>query len=138
MEIEHQETAGAKIRQFLRELFGSRLIATLELDLLRLRQDFESRLQEKDRIIASLREEKQQLNSKIVVFENTVMPHSSRMGAEVIAYTKPTKPNFTFIDSGQPKTKWQAYQDEYYKAQAAEIAAEEAAKKSEAATAAQE
>jgi hypothetical protein len=129
---EQNETFGARIRQFFRELFGSRLIAQLELDLLRLRTDMDQRLQDKDKIIATLREDIQRQNSKIAVYENTIMPHSSRMGAEVAAYVKPTKPNFSFTDIGPTKSRWEQVQDAH-NAQMAKELAEEAAEKEKAA-----
>jgi hypothetical protein len=121
------ETFGARIRQFFRELFGSRLIAQLELDLLRLRQDFDERLQDKDRVIAGLREEKQQLMSKVALYENTIMPHSSRMGAEVAAYVKPIKPTFSFNDIGPTKSKWEMVQEQHNEQMRKEIEEEKAA-----------
>lgn len=124
---------GKRIREFLRDLFGSRLVEQLELDLLRLRQDFESRLQDKDLMIASLREEKALLNSKVALYEMTIMPRSSRVGAEVVAYQKPAKPNFAKPFMEQPmKSRWELYQEEYYKEQEAA----EKAEKEEAAVAA--
>jgi hypothetical protein len=122
------ETFGARIRQFLRELFGSRLIAQLELDLLRLRQDFDERLQDKDRTIAALREDIQRLQSKVVLYENTIMPHSSRMGAEVAAYVKPVKPTFSFNDIGPTKSKWEQVQADHEAQMRKELAEEEAQK----------
>ena len=107
------ETIGARIRQFFRELFGSRLVSRLEEDLIRLRQDFESRTQEHQILVASLREEKQMLLSKVATYENVIMPHSSRAGAEVVAYQKPTKPAFSFMDIPAPKSRWQMVQDEH-------------------------
>ena len=107
------ETLGARIRQFLRELLGSRLTSRLELDLILLRQDFEARAQEHQILVASLREEKQMLLSKVATYENVIMPHSSRAGAEVVAYQKPTKPAFSFMDIPAPKSRWQMVQDEH-------------------------
>jgi hypothetical protein len=86
---------GSDIRHFFRELFGSRLVERLEEDLVRLRADFENRLQDKESIIANLREEKQQLIAKVNLYELTIMPRASAQGAEVVAYSKPTKPNFS-------------------------------------------
>ena len=122
------ETFGARIRQFLRELFGSRLIAQLELDLLRLRTDMDQRLQDKDRTIATLREDIQRQQSKIAVYEATIMPHSSRMGAEVAAYVKPVKPTFSFNDIGPTKSKWEQVQADHEAQMRKELAEEEAQK----------
>jgi hypothetical protein len=128
------ETIGARIRQFLRELFGSRITAQLELDLLRLRQDFEERLQDKERTIASLREDIQRLNSKVTTYELTIMPHASRMGAEVVNQVKVAKPTFAFEGLAPMKTKWQVVQEQHEAQMAREL--EEEAKKKEAAASA--
>jgi hypothetical protein len=130
--LEHTETFGARIRQFLRELFGSRLTERLELDLLNLRNDMERQLHDRDVLVATLREEKQQLMSKVAKYELAIMPHSSRMGAEVAAYVKPTKPNFSFTDIGPTKSRWEQVQDAH-NAQMAKELAEEAAEKEKAA-----
>jgi|SRR5580658_4557349 hypothetical protein len=124
MPTEYQETFGALIRQFFRELFGSRLVERLEEDLMRLRQDFEDRTQEHKIIVASLREEKQMLLSKIATYEAVIMPHTSRVGAEVVAYQAPKKPAFNFVDMPREKTRWEQYQDEYYKEESTKDTAE--------------
>jgi len=113
--VEYTETWGSLIRQFLRELFGSRLVERLELDLINLRNDMDRQLHDKDVMISSLREEKAMLNSKILVYENTVMARSSRMGAEVVAYQKPAppKPNFSFFDMPPTKSRWQVFQEQH-------------------------
>jgi len=126
-ENEQQESLGKRIRQFFRDLFGSRVSEHLELELLRLRQDYEARLQDKDVMIASLREEKALLMSKITVYEMTIMPHASRTGAEVVAYQKPTKPNFSFVDLPAPKSRWQQVQEDHEKEMARQEAEEKAA-----------
>lgn len=134
-ETPFSETFGAHLRQFFRELFGSRLTAHLEEELLRLRNDHNQALHDRDVQIAALREEKAQLNSKIIIYENTVMAHSSKMGAEVVAYSKPEKPkpNFSFVDMPETKSRWQAVQDAHNEQMAKEIAEDNA----KAATAAQ-
>jgi hypothetical protein len=123
-----EETLGATIRQFLRELFGSRLVERLELDLLNLRNDADQRIHEQSVVIATLREEKALLMSKIAMLEVVVMPRSSREGSEYIKAQKPVKPNFSFVDIPPTKSKWEVYQESYYKA-------EEAAEKEKAASA---
>lgn len=132
-----QESLGACIRRFFRELMGSRLSERLELDLINLRNDFDQRLHDKDLIIASLREEKAQLNAKIIIYENVVMTGTSKMGAEVVAYQKPKSPipQFSFVDMPPTKSRWQVQQDEH-DARIAKEEAEEQAQK--AATAAKE
>lgn len=119
---------GLSIRQFFRDLFGSRFIEHLETSLIQLRQDFDQRIQDKDKEIAALKEEKALLTSKITIYEMTLMPHASRAGAEVVAYSKPKKPNFEFFDSIQTKSRWEQYQEDYYKSEEAREAAEKAEK----------
>jgi len=127
----YEETWGAVIRQFFRDLLGSRYMEHLEEELTRLRQDQDRSLHEKDVIIATLREEKQQLNTKLIVYENTVLAHSSRMGAEVVAYQKPKPPSPKFDFSSLPPTKsrWQVVQEQHDTQMAKELAEEAKAPK---------
>lgn len=128
------ESIAKTIRGFFRDLLGSRITEHLEIELLRLRQDYEQRLQDKELTIASLREEKALLMSKTTMYEMTLMPHASRAGAEVVAYQKPTKPAFTFMDMPAPKSRWQQVQDEHDAQMSKEIEED----KQKAATAAKE
>jgi hypothetical protein len=126
----YEESYGARIRQFIQELFGSRLTAHLESEILRLRNDHDRALHDRDIQISTLKEEKQLLQSKITAYEFAVLPRTSRAGAEVIAYQKPalSKPNFSFADIGQTKSKWEVFQENYYKEEAAKEAAEKSQK----------
>ncbi len=123
-------TIAKSIRGFFRDLLGSRITEHLEVELLRLRSDFEQRLLEKDNTIASLKEEKHILLSKLTTYEMTLMPYASRAGAEVVAYQKPKKPAFSFVDVPAPKSRWQQVQDSWEE-QLSKEAAEEAKKKEE-------
>jgi hypothetical protein len=120
---------GNSIRQFFKDLFGSSLVARLEEDLLRLRADMDSRLQDRDDLIASLREEKAAADAKITRYECVIMPTASRAGAELVKEAKPAKPNFGIADDWsnlpQVKTRWQIVQDAHEAEIAAEILAEE-------------
>jgi hypothetical protein len=124
--FEYTETFGARIRQFFKELFGSRYVEHLENEIAILRQDHDRTLQDRDHLIAALREEKAMLNSKIVIYENTVMSHSSRMGAEVIAYQKPKPPSpkFNFTSIPPTKSRWQVVQEEHEEQMRRELEAE--------------
>lgn len=127
---------GSSIRQFLRDLLGSRLIATLEEQLLRLRADYDERLQEKERVIETLREEKAMYLAKITLYEATLMPLSSRAGADLVKAARPTSPKFPSFDFSQSPpmmSKWDYAQQEHNKQMEAEIEAE----KSQAAAAPQ-
>ena len=128
--LDIQESLGACIRRFFRELMGSRIAERLELDLINLRNDFDQRLHDKDLIIASLREEKAQLNAKIIIYENVVMTGTSKMGAEVVAYQKPLppKPKFSFVDAPPTLSRWQQMQN-LHDEKIAKEEAEEAAEK---------
>ena len=132
---EYVETFGARIRQFFQELFGSRLTAHLEEEIMCLRQDHDRALLDRDTLISALREEKQLLQSKITAYEFAVLPRTSRAGAEVIAYQKPVspKPDFKTVDLPPTRSRWQSFQDNYYAQQETEIAAEKAVIDAEAA-----
>jgi hypothetical protein len=114
---------GLSIRKFFRDLLGSRLIERLEIDLATQRIDFESRLNDKEYFIAILREENQQLKSKVALYELTIMPRASVQGAEVIGYQKPTKPSFSkeMFNSPPPISSWQKIQMEHDAKMLAEI-----------------
>ena len=126
--MEYQETWGALVRQFLRELFGSRLVDRLELDLLNLRNDMDRQLHDRDILVATLREEKQQLMSKLA--EITLIPRTTRPRAEGTAYEKPAAPaapKFSFFDMPPTKSRWQVVQEEHEEKMRKEIEEEEKA-----------
>jgi hypothetical protein len=126
---------GLSIRKFFRDLLGSRLVERLEADLATQRVDFEYRLQDKDAVIADLRMEKQQLLSKVALYELTIMPRASVQGAEVVGYQRPTKPNFNkeMFSSPPPMSSWQKVQFEHDEQMKKELE-EEAAQKAVSAT----
>lgn len=138
MENEFEEALGACIRRFFTELFGSRYTEHLENEITRLRNDQDRVLHDRDVQIASQREEISRLNSKIVIYENTVMAGSSKLGAEVIAYQKPAKPKpaFDFVSAPPTLSRWQQMQNDHDAKNAKEEAEELAAKEKSAATAA--
>jgi hypothetical protein len=120
---------GNKLRLFLRELFGSRLMLRLEEDLIRLRLDYDERLQEKDRIIAELRAEKQALQSKAALYEMTLLPHASRAGADLVNYQRPKTPDFGlgWTDIPKTETRWEKVSREHDERIAKEIEEEKQA-----------
>lgn len=127
MSFEYTETWGARIRQFFRELFGSRLVEQLQEDLMRLRNDRDQQLHDKDQVILSLREEKQLMMSKLAAYELTLMPHASRQGAEYVKTVKPLRPDFSFVDIPAPLTKWEKLQQDHEAQMQKELEAEAAA-----------
>jgi len=117
---------GEKIRMFFRSLFGSRYIEHLEEELLRVRQDCELRLRDREDVIVSLRQEKAQLQARIVTLERVVMPTLNRASAETVGEQK--KPNFLDVKLFPPmKTAWQQLQEENERQIAEADAAEKAA-----------
>lgn len=110
-----------RIRMFLRELLGSRLVERLEEDLLRQRQDFEARLQDKDQVVADLRTEKATLLGKIIMYERTLLPLASRAGSDIVNAGKPHRPNFG-LDFSAPRavSRWEQVQADHEKTLAAE------------------
>lgn len=124
---------GSEIRRFLRDLFGSRLVETLEINLVHVRQDCERRLQDKDQVIADLRAEKALMLGRMTIYENTIMPLASRAGAQVVSATNPkspTKPNFSIKElmTQLPKSPWEIEQERFYRERDEADAAEAAAK----------
>lgn len=143
---------GKDIRKFFRDLFGSRVVETLyvqieamkndhalrladkdvhmarlEEDLLRLRSDFEARLRDRDDVIVDLRATVAALQGKVFLYETTIMPLSSRAGADIVAAGKPKRPSFAADFSVPPvKTRWQVVQEEHEAQMEKERKAEEA------------
>lgn len=135
-------TIAAAIRTFLDDLFYSRLTLQLtqELELLRhelhtvraqhmedlekqdarsreselrLRTDYDYRLQDKDAVITELRSEKAGMQGKMTEYELTLMPRASKAGSDYVrSQVKPSKPNFGFdFSSPPPVSRWQAMVD---------------------------
>src|ERR1700675_91523 len=97
------------VRAFFTDLFGSSLVARLEDDLLRLRQDFEERLLDKERRITELVQEKAALQSKVLSYEFALLPTASKAGADYVRQqVKPDKPSFLGMDfsSPAPVSRW--------------------------------
>lgn len=69
-----RENLGNDIREFFRGLFGSRLTAHLEEELMRQREDYEARLLEYVHQGAANRERIAQLEAKIEKYEMVLLP----------------------------------------------------------------
>lgn len=117
---------GQQIRQFFRDLLGSRLNAHLEEELLRLRSDYDTRLQERERTIAEQREELIQLRSKLDRWEMVLIPLSGKDGG--LLTPRRQHPTFEPLLGADP-TSWEAIQADWEKRQRDEAAAELAAQK---------
>jgi hypothetical protein len=112
-----------KLRMCWDDLFYPPLVERLEEDLLRVRQDFEARIQEYQNIVAELRAEKALLFAKIAMYELNI---NRRVGIDPAAKA-PQMPNFKDFNSPPPMTRWQQ-QVALNDAQNAKELAEEAAK----------
>jgi len=112
-----------KLRMCWDDLFYPPLVERLEEDLLRVRQDFEARIQEYQNIVAELRAEKALLFSKVAMYELNI---NRRVGIDPAAKA-PQMPNFKDFNSPPPMTRWQQ-QVALNDAQNAKELAEEAAK----------
>jgi hypothetical protein len=114
---------GKEFRKFLRDMFGSRYTEHMEVELLRLRQDFDVRIQEYKNSVAELRAEKSLLNAKIIMYEQNI---NARVGIDPTR-KKPEKPSFASFVSPQVKTSWQAQVEKHEEQIAKELEEEEAA-----------
>lgn len=140
-----QESLAKRIRLFFRDLFSTRVIEVLENsqalvlaekeqsyihlqeELARTRNDYETRLRDKDEQLADLRAEKAMMTGKIHQYEMAVMPTASREGAAVVAAGQPKrKPNFPDFDLPPTKTRWQVVQEKHEADLKKEIAEEQA------------
>lgn len=92
-----------KLRMCWDDLFYPPLVERLEEDLLRVRQDFEARIQEYQSIVAELRAEKALLFAKIAMYELNI---NRRVGIDPAAKA-PQMPNFKDFNSPPPMTRWQ-------------------------------
>jgi hypothetical protein len=113
-----------QLRQAWDDLFYSALVSRLEEDLLRVRQDFEARIQEYQNIVADLRGEKAALTAKLSIFEFSLQ---QKVGIDP-SQKNPRKPSFATFEEPRPMTRWQVVQQEHEK-QLEKEAAEEEAKK---------
>jgi len=100
-----------KLRQAWDDLFYSSLVACLEEDLLRVRQDFEARIQEYQAIVADLRNEKAALTAKCAIFEFSLQ---QKVGIDP-SQRSARKPSFAAFEEPRPMTRWQQVVAEHEK-----------------------
>jgi hypothetical protein len=106
-----------KIRLTFRDIFGSRIVNTLEIVNIQMREDFERRLNDKDDVIANLRADLQAARLKIEVLETVVIPVVSPVGN--LFKPKPDTRTFEKL-SGPEEGSWAWVQAEWAKKQAEE------------------
>jgi len=115
---------GKRIRQWLRELFGSRLAEHMEAELLRLQGDIQQLRQDKDEVIADLRGEKATLTAKLAIFEFSI---NQKVGIDPSRLSA-KRPSFANFDSPPSMSRWQQVQAEHETQMAKEVAEEESKK----------
>lgn len=113
------------LRKFWDDLFYSKLVSRLELDLLMARQDLQQLRQDKDVVIADLRAEKAALSTKVAMYELNI---NRRVGIDP-ARKEPVKPSFADFQSPPVVTRWQQEVAENEERIAKELAEEETQKK---------
>ena len=69
-----KDDLGFRIRLFFRQLLGSRIAVQLEDELTRARLDFDSRLNERNELISSLRAEIEQLKAELQRAQMVLLP----------------------------------------------------------------
>ena len=114
---------GKEIRKFLHDLLGSRYSEHMEIELLRLRQDFDVRIQEYKNSIADLRAEKSLLYAKCMLYETNI---NARVGIDPTR-KNPEKPSFANFSSPPMVTSWQKQVAEHEAELAKELEEEAAA-----------
>jgi hypothetical protein len=116
-----KQTLAQKIRQFLRDLFGSRLVSTLELRVLEVQQECERRVADKDRVIEMLQSDLATVRAKLEMLETVVIPVISPVGN--LFKPKPDKQTFEAMTGPTPGS-WAWVQAEWDRKQREEIEAE--------------
>lgn len=110
-----------RVRLFLRALFGSRVTALLEEEILRIRADYELRLNERDETISELRSRVAQQAAKLETWEMVLIPLVSPAANLFKPKHEPTFES-TIEPSGWAavKAQWDREQAELAKKEAAE------------------
>jgi hypothetical protein len=109
------------IRKFFRDLFGSRLVATLELRVLEVQQEHERRIADKDRVIEMLQHDLAAVRAKMESYETIILPIVSPVGN--LFKPKPDKQTFEAMTGPTPGS-WAWVQAEWDRKQREEAEAE--------------
>lgn len=114
-----QDSLAVTIRTFFRDLFSSRLTDHMTEELMRLRQDYEARLHDKERAILDLREQLSAAQARLDRWEMIIVP---------LAHPVKERRDPTLQASSEPRTlTWSEVQLEHDREQA-RLAMEEANK----------
>lgn len=110
-------TFAERVRKFLRDLFGSRLVLHLETELLSQQSQYETRLNERDQLISDLRSEVRDLKSKQEQLE--LDPSYFWYLANRSQSRRPAPPSADpILDTSV--SEWQRIQNEHYAREEAE------------------
>ena len=107
------QSLGTRIREFLRGLFGSRAAERAEAELMRCRNDYETRLHERDLVIAGQNERIAALEGKVERYELVLIPLASPSGS--LLAPKRTPPAFEPV---LEPSSWQSVREAHERAQA--------------------
>lgn len=115
---------GKEVRAFLRDLFGSRLVAFMEAQLYEARNEntrlvvrHSEEVSYLKSLIEDLRKEKTILNNEIAELKMSVYPTVSKVGADIVKRQTGSKirPNFgtdsVFDDT--PRSEWEKAQEQW-------------------------
>jgi len=114
-------TFALKVRTFFRELFGSRLVDTLELRIMEIQQESERRINDKDRVIDMLQADLANLRVKMETYEQIIIPVVSPVGN--LFKAKPEPRTLERLSGPEPGT-WAYTQMKWNEQMAAEAEAE--------------
>jgi len=114
-------TFALKVRMFFRELFGSRLVNTLELRIMEIQEESSRRINDKDRVIEMLQNDLTQLRIKMETYETVILPIVSPVGN--LFKPKPDPKTLERLSGPEPGS-WAFVQAEWDRKMAAEAEAE--------------
>ena len=113
------KTLAQKIRQFVRDLLGSRLVEHLEAQLFLQQSLYESRLNERDQEIARLRQEALRLTAKFEEYE--LDPSYFWWLAQRGKASPPASPDLHSLSEVPTPKTWREIQVEHYAREEAEL-----------------
>src|ERR1700690_381578 len=113
-------TLAQRIRKFIRDLFGSRLVEHLETELFRQQSQYDARLLERDQEIAELRQEALRLRAKFDEYEldPSYFWWLAERGRKSAA--PPPNPDLHSQSEVSAPKSWRQIQDDWYREQASE------------------
>ena len=102
--MDEQDSLAIRIRTFLRDLLGSRLTEHMERELLQLRDDYQSRLLDRERVISDLRADLAAATAKLDRYELVLIPLCNPVARS------PRQPSTLQPTTESPRSSWQEIQ----------------------------